>query len=155
MEADPHTDLPPGGSARILVCEDSRDERLALAHFLRRRGYQVDETGDGRASIQHIKDHEIHAVLLDLMMPDGDGFEVLRYLQEHRRALPVILISGMPPEQIQHKMHRLPKHELPALLIKPIDMNQVLELLELKLSGEIPEFELPAGEEDEPIDRAG
>ena len=85
----------------------------------------------------------MNAVLLDLMMPNGDGFDVLTYLQEHRRGLPVILLSGMPLDEIQHKMHRLPKHELPTLLLKPIDTDQVLNVLELKLSGEIPEFQLP------------
>lgn len=128
---------------RILLCEDSPIERQALAHFLRRRGYEVDETGDGKSSIEHIKSREVRAVLLDLMMPNGDGFDVLTYLQEHRRGLPVILLSGMPLDEIQHKMHRLPKHELPTLLLKPIDTDQVLSVLELKLSGEIPEFQIP------------
>jgi len=63
---------------------------------------------------------------------------VLGYLQEHRRALPVILLSGMPLHQIQHKMHNLPTRELPPLLIKPIDPEQLLGILELQLRGELP-----------------
>ena len=68
-------------------------------------------------------------------MPGSDGFDVLSYLQEHRRALPVILLSGMELNKIQHKMHGLPTPELPPLLIKPIDLQQLLGLLELQLSG--------------------
>jgi CheY-like chemotaxis protein len=71
-------------------------------------------------------------------MPGADGFEVLSYLQEHRRALPVILLSGMPLNQIQHKIHRLPTPELPPLLLKPIDPQQLLGLLDLQLSGDLP-----------------
>jgi DNA-binding response OmpR family regulator len=124
--------------ARLLLCDDSPVERLALAHFLRRTGYTVDEAGDGEAAILHIKHRPVDAVLLDLNMPDVDGFGVLSYLQEHRRALPVILLSGMPLDRIQHKIKGLPSPELPPLLLKPIDPDQLLTLLELHLSGQLP-----------------
>ena len=124
-------------SVRLLLCDDSPVERLALGHFLRRRGYEVDEAGDGDAAILHVKHRPVDLVLLDLHMPDTDGFAVLTYLQEHRRALPVILLSGMPLDQIQHKMHTLPQRELPPLLIKPVDPEQLLSLVELQLSGEL------------------
>jgi DNA-binding response OmpR family regulator len=123
---------------RLLLCDDSPVERLALAHFLRRSGYDVDEAGDGEAAILHIKHRPVDGVLLDLNMPDVDGFEVLTYLQEHRRALPVILLSGMPLHKIQHKIKGLPSPELPPLLLKPVDPDQLLTLLELHLSGQLP-----------------
>lgn len=74
-------------------------------------------------------------MLLDLNMPQGDGFSVLNYLQDHRRSLPVILLSGMPVDEIQHKMHRLREQQLPPLLLKPIDPEQLIQVLELQLSG--------------------
>jgi DNA-binding response OmpR family regulator len=126
-------------SPRILLCDDSPVERLALAHFLRGQGYAVDEAADGDAAILHLKNRTIDLVLLDLQMPDVDGFAVLKYMQEHRRALPTILLSGMPLHQIQHKMHGLPTPELPPLLIKPVDPNQLLGVVELQLSGHLPE----------------
>src|SRR3954447_20748094 len=92
---------------RLLLVDDSPVERLALAHFLRRAGYAVDEAADGDAAILHVKHRAVDLVLLDLHMPDVDGFAVLRYFQEHRRALPVILMSGMPLHQIQHRMQDL------------------------------------------------
>src|SRR5438105_9480874 len=98
---------PPARQTRILLCDDSPVERLALSQFLRGVGYAVDEAGDGNAAIRHIKFRSVDLVLLDLHMPVVDGFDVLTYLQEHRRALPVILLSGMPLHKIQHKMHAL------------------------------------------------
>jgi DNA-binding response OmpR family regulator len=74
-------------------------------------------------------------MLLDLQMPDTDGFAVLSYVQEHRRSLPVILLSGMPPHKIQHKMNVLRERELPPLMLKPIDPEQLLGVVELQLSG--------------------
>src|SRR5215212_23767 len=139
------TSTPP---VRILLCDDSPVERLALAHFLRGSGYSVDEAGDGDAAILHMKHREVDLILLDLHMPEIDGFGVLSYIQEHRRSLPVILLSGMPLYKIQHKMHELPTPELPPLLIKPIDPDQLLGMIELQLSGQMPEFDEPAEQED-------
>ena len=124
---------------RLLLCDDSPVERLALAHYLRGAGYNVDEAGDGASALEHLKHRKVDLVLLDLHMPGIDGFDVLNYLQEHRQALPVILLSGMPPDQIQHKMFNLRKSELPPLFIKPIDPAQLVDIVEMQLSGEMPE----------------
>lgn len=124
--------------ARILLCDDSPVERLALAHFLRHAGYAVDEAGDGEAAILHLKNRPVDLILLDLQMPGVDGFDVLTYMQQHRRALPVVLLSGMPLDAIQHKMHVLPEPELPPLLLKPVDTEQLLGIVELQLSGQLP-----------------
>jgi CheY-like chemotaxis protein len=120
---------------RLLVADDSPTQRKALCAFLRGSGYEVSEAGDGRQVLRHLKDCNVDLLLLDLNMPGGDGFEVLKYLQLHRRALPVVLLSGMPLDQIQHRMHRLPEQELPPLMIKPVDPEQLIQLVEYKLSG--------------------
>lgn len=142
MQADLPADLgsePSPSVPRLLVADDSTVERLALAHFLRRTGYEVIEAADGYSALAHLKNMQIDLLLLDLNMPQGDGFEVISYLQNHRRSLPVILLSGMPLDEIQHKMHRLPERELPPLLIKPIDTDQLIQMVELQLSGEMPD----------------
>ena len=128
---------------RILLCDDSPVERMALAHYLRRAGYEVDEAGDGESAIRQLQNREVDAVLLDLQMPGVSGFEVLSYLQKHRKALPVILLSGMPLDQIQQEIHGLPSRELPPLFLKPIDLDQLMQLMELQLRGEMPAPEAP------------
>src|SRR5262249_14605597 len=105
---------------------------------LRRMGYEVAEASDGRATIEHLKAHEVDGLLLDLNMPSVDGFDVLGYLQTHRRGLPVVLLSGMPLDQIQQHIHGLPSRELPPLMLKPIDVDQLLEVMELQLRGDLP-----------------
>jgi CheY-like chemotaxis protein len=126
------------GGVRILLCDDSEAERNALAHYLRDQEYIVDEVADGEAAVEHLKNKSVDLMLLDLHMPQRDGFGVLTYVQEHRRALPVILLSGMPPDQIQHRMNKLPDKELPPLFLKPIDPEKLVQIIELQLAGELP-----------------
>ena len=126
--------------SRLLICDDSPVERLALAHLLRQTGFDVDEAGDGKTGLEQLTHRPVDLLLLDLNMPDVDGFGVLSYIQEHRPGLPVILLSGMPVDQIQHKMKRLRTPELPPLLLKPVDPQQLLQMIDLQLSGDLPDW---------------
>jgi DNA-binding response OmpR family regulator len=125
---------------RILLVDDSSVERLAMGHYLRRAGFAVDEADDGKSALAYLQNREFDILLLDLQMPGLNGFDVLGYLQQHRRGLPVILMSGMPVDQIEHKMLNLPKHELPTLFLKPIDLDQLVEMVHLRLSGDLPDL---------------
>jgi DNA-binding response OmpR family regulator len=79
-------------------------------------------------------------------MPGKDGFHVLKYVQKHRPGLPVILLSGMPVDDIEDKIHLLPSRELPPLMLKPVDAIQLLELIDMELSGELPQSQPPKRE---------
>jgi CheY-like chemotaxis protein len=123
---------------RLLMCDDSSTERTALGRILRHQGYEVDEAADGAAAIRLIKTRAYDLLLLDLQMPDVDGFDVLSYVQTHLTDLPVVVLSGLPPEDIGDGLQRLPQHELPPLLLKPVDTRQLFQVIELKLAGELP-----------------
>jgi len=139
MQFEPEPIDFAGGQStpQLLVADDSPVQRRALCSFLRSSGYEVSEAGDGRTVVQHLKECPVDLLLLDLQMPQGDGFEVLAYVQEHRRALPVILLSGMALDEIQRRMHRRHQKELPPLLFKPVDPDQLIQVVELQLSGGI------------------
>jgi CheY-like chemotaxis protein len=123
---------------RLLVCDDSTAERVALAQILRRQGYEVDEAADGSAALHLIKGRSYDLLLLDLHMPGVDGFDVLRYVQVHQPNLAVVVMSGLPHEEIGDGIQRLPLHELPPLLLKPVDTHQLFQVIELRLAGELP-----------------
>jgi DNA-binding response OmpR family regulator len=134
------SDGPRGRSTpRLLLCDDSPVERLALAHYLRKIGFDVDEAGDGESALAQLKNREVDLLLLDLEMPDVDGIDILNYVRKHRRALPVILLSGLSPDEIQQKMSHLRQPVLPPLFIKPVDPMQLVELVEFQLAGAMPE----------------
>jgi DNA-binding response OmpR family regulator len=146
MEPDQESIPAPQHPWRLLVCDDSPLERLALSHFLRGHDFTVDESADGESAVQLLQLRQVDLLVLDLQMPGKDGFYVLAYLQKHRPGLPVILLSGMPIDDIEDRIHLLPSRELPPLLLKPVDAIQLLELIDLELAGEMPQ--MPPRERD-------
>ncbi len=139
MDTDFGTDSP-ARQYRVLLADDSAIERLAMGHFLRRAGYTVDEAEDGKSALHHLQNREVDVLLLDLQMPGMSGFEILSYLQQHRRGLPVIVLSGMAVDEIELNMHNLPSQELPTLFLKPVDVEQLLSFLSMRLSGQLPDI---------------
>ncbi len=100
-EEDRSTERPWSEGGRILVVDDEPSVRNLARAALLRQGFDVVEAGDGREGLEMVRaDDRIDLVLLDLMMPELDGEEVLDALRRHAPALPVILSSGYPPEAV-------------------------------------------------------
>lgn len=81
---------------RILVVDDQPELAELIKTVLGEEGYNVSVCTDGREAISRIEQEKPAAVILDVMMPDTDGFEVLRQLRTNPagQRLPVILMSG-------------------------------------------------------------
>lgn len=83
--------------ARILVVEDEPSIREVLSLYLRRAGYEVEVTGDGRAALESLADRMPDLVVLDLMLPHVDGLEITRWLRE-RGDTPIIMLTARREE---------------------------------------------------------
>ncbi len=81
----------------ILVVDDNRMNRLKLARALKQQGHAVSEAEDGREALEMLRSHPFDLVLLDILMPEVDGFQVLREMKDDTdlRDIPVIVISGL------------------------------------------------------------
>jgi len=81
----------------ILVVDDNEDNRDMLARRLRRQGYDVETAAGGRAALDALGRAPVDLVLLDVMMPDLDGYAVLQQLKADpdTRAIPVLMISAL------------------------------------------------------------
>lgn len=96
---DPAAWPPPSGHGdgrRVLIIEDEVNISEAIRFILRRDGWSVviHPTGDG--AIEAVAHHQPHLVILDVMLPGDNGFDVLRALRRHPGAetLPVILLTA-------------------------------------------------------------
>jgi sigma-B regulation protein RsbU (phosphoserine phosphatase) len=87
-------EIPPG---RLLVVDDVEANRDLLARRLKQLGHSVTSVGSGAAALVALEAGDFDLVLLDVMMPQMDGYEVLRRIQADpgRRHVPVIMISAV------------------------------------------------------------
>ncbi len=79
---------------RILVVEDERDMNRLIVKTLKKAGYSVDGCFNGEEAQLHIMGAEYDAILLDVMMPQKDGYEVVRELREQGVDVPVLFLTA-------------------------------------------------------------
>jgi two-component system sensor histidine kinase/response regulator len=80
----------------ILIVDDLADNLFMLKTFLELQGYSVDTAERGASALEQAQDTLPDLILLDVMMPEMDGYEVTRAIRRHRdlQEIPVILITA-------------------------------------------------------------
>ena len=86
---------------RIVVADDDRMFRKVAETTLRRQGYEVTTASDGEEALQLIRSERPDMIVLDLIMPKLQGFDVLTILKQDTltSAIPVIVLSSLTQEQ--------------------------------------------------------
>jgi CheY-like chemotaxis protein len=79
---------------KILVVDDAKDINQMISNFLRKKEFDVTSVHNGSEAIEAMKQKEFDLMLLDIIMPEQDGFDVLVYMQEENKKIPTIGISG-------------------------------------------------------------
>lgn len=115
---------------KVLIVDDSEINRLILTDMLEDK-YDLIEVGDGKEAIRLMNDHgfELSLVLLDYMMPEMDGFEVLEVMRERgwNAQLPVIMISAETGADYIHKAYDLGVYDF---ISRPFDASIVTHRVE-------------------------
>jgi len=93
----PDSARPQAEGGRILIVDDNEMNRDMLSRRLERQGFSVSAAPDGREALRLVREREFDLVLLDIMMPEMNGFQVLANLKsdEGLRHIPVIMISAL------------------------------------------------------------
>ncbi len=92
----PFAEIPtePG---HLLVIDDKQSNRDILSHYLQKLGHSVSAVSSAKQALEALNQQSFDLILLDLIMPETDGFQLLKQLKadEDKRAIPVIMVSGI------------------------------------------------------------
>ncbi|MBL1178026.1 ATP-binding protein [Pantanalinema sp. GBBB05] len=113
----------------ILVVDDEPSIRELLRQHLEAEGYQVQEAADGRAALTQIKQAAPDLVILDVMMPDMNGFDVAAILKNDPQTMgiPIVILSILGDHERAHRLGD-------RCLTKPINVELLLQEVEVLLS---------------------
>lgn len=113
---------------RVLVIDDDLPLRGMLAAALRQHGFQVLLAGDGAEGQRALTIHNPDVVLLDLAMPDVNGWDFLQRLQEtgHLGNVPIIVLSA----HVRVEPQALLRMGVAAILPKPFNLPELIDLIE-------------------------
>src|SRR5690242_6157639 len=110
---------------RILIVEDEPDLLRALTQALREAGYAVDTAEDGEDGLFKAESWEYDAVVLDIMLPKMDGWEVLRRLRKTKKT-PVLMLTAR--DQSRERVRGLDTGA-DDYVVKPFDLPELLARL--------------------------
>ncbi|MGC8644218.1 MAG: response regulator [Isosphaeraceae bacterium] len=112
---------------RILIIDDNRDLATSLARLLRLVGYEVEAVFDGREGIELARTYRPRVVLLDIGLPNFDGYQVARGLrQAGLQDTVIIAVSGYGLEEDQRRSREA---GMDYHVTKPVDVKTIAELI--------------------------
>ena len=114
----------PPMSLHVLVVEDDSQLHTLLYVLLSRAGYEVDFACDGHNGLEKVRDAGYDAILLDLLLPNATGLQLLDAIRKWQPSMveKVIIISGAQ-ESVLARARRYPVH---AVLRKPFDIHELV-----------------------------
>jgi two-component system OmpR family response regulator len=110
---------------RILIVEDETDLRTALARSLRDEGYAVDAADNGEDGLFNAESNDYDAIVLDVMMPRMDGWQVLKHLRKSKRT-PVLMLTAR--DESRDRVKGLDSGA-DDYVVKPFDLSELLARL--------------------------
>ncbi len=122
-------------SKRVIYFEDDKDMVELVRIILGREGYQVEGIAEGQAGIKAVQQNSPDVILLDLMLPDMDGWEIFRQLKhdESTADIPVIVITAKA--QSIDKVLGLEIAKVDDYISKPFRPNELVDRVEEVLTG--------------------
>jgi DNA-binding response OmpR family regulator len=105
---------------RALIVEDDPAIRRLVEKLLTRRGVDIETARNGREAIGHLRDGDFCMVVLDLMLPELNGFELIDFLKREERHVPVAVVSAVS----QQALVDLDLDVVKLVISKPFDVDE-------------------------------
>lgn len=116
--------------SRILIVEDNPDLAFGLCGNLELEGYQIFIATTGKAGLQEARRQDADLIILDVMLPEMDGFEVLRQLRKTNSAVPVLMLTARGEELDKVRGLRMGADDY---VTKPFGLMELLARIEALL----------------------
>src|SRR5262249_51961521 len=110
--------------SRVLVVEDNADLAAGIEYNLKLEGYEVRVAQDGRAALRAVDEWKPDLVLLDLMLPEVDGYRVLQEIRSGGNRVPVLILTARGEEADKVRGFRL---DADQYVTKPFGILELLE----------------------------
>jgi two-component system OmpR family response regulator len=127
--ARPDAPAPPAPASRVLIVDDDRDSAAALAELLVRAGRDTRTCHEGRRVPAMVSEYRPDAVLLDIGLPDLDGFKVCRLVRELPEGPGVLMIAVTGWNRAQDRI-LAEAAGFDAHVGKPVDPSEVVALMD-------------------------
>ena len=115
-------------SAKILIVDDTLSSRILLGDLLELKGYTVLGAASGPEALKILETEEPDLILLDVLMPNMNGYQVCRRIRENpaMQTVPVIMMTGLDPSEEKAKGREAGATDI---IVKPIHLADLLERL--------------------------
>ena len=120
----------------LAVVDDDADVRLALTRLATSAGLDVEAFASGAEFLRSTQDHEPDCLVLDLHMPEMNGFDVQAALADGGSTIPIVVITGRDTEEARVRAMQLGASDY---LPKPVDHEALLAAIDVAISGRMPE----------------
>ena len=125
---------------RILIVEDEPGIALALEEDLRSEGYEVEVAADGETASRRAREENFDAILLDLMLPRKDGYEVCRELRRAGVATPILMLTAKTHEAEKVLGLELGADDYVTKPYSPRELRARIKALLRRATGDLPEI---------------
>ena len=105
---------------RALIVEDDPAIRKLVEKLLARKGIEIDTAHDGRQAIEKIRAEKYSVLILDLMIPEVNGFEVIDYVKKNNILLPIAVVSAVSHQALT----KLDLDVVKLVISKPFDVDE-------------------------------
>lgn len=119
------------GKANVLIVDDSRTTRGFLKSILENAGYTIDEAEDGAIALEKISNRVPDLMILDMLMPNLDGIDVLEKLRDLNISFPIVVLTADIQDQVKDECYEL---GAVGFLNKPASEEDIIETIQKALS---------------------
>nr|AHF24752.1 DNA-binding response regulator VicR [uncultured bacterium Contig12] len=114
----------------ILVVEDARELRELFCDVLKENGYHAIPASDGREALEQMVHNSVDLIISDIMMPQMDGYELIRSLRDANELTPVLMITAKGDANDKRKGFQAGTDDY---MVKPVDVNEMIWRVEALL----------------------